>query len=164
MSSKMSKKIRPVSRIVKIEAEINKIAGEVFLKKKDLLGLDEFWVPCVDVAENETDITVEVELPGVEQKDIDIVFYGNRIEVKGLKKENISAERIKYLRLEREYGPFRRFIFLPNSVHPEKTKAVLENGVLTIQFKKARGKTDREVILKIRNPEAKTEKRDGKKR
>jgi HSP20 family protein len=160
----MSKKIRPVSRIIKIEAEINKIAGEVFLKKKDLLGLDESWVPCVDVAENATDITVEVELPGVEQKDIQLVFYSNRIEIKGLKKENLSAERIKYLRLEREYGPFRRFIFLPNAVHPERTKALLENGVLTIQFKKVRRKKDRQVVLKIRKLEEKMEGKDGEKR
>jgi len=154
---KMVKKIRPVSRIVKIEAEINKIAGEVFLRKKDLLGLDESWVPCVDVSENETDITVEVELPGVEQKDIQLVFYGNRIEIKGLKKEFPSGTRLKYLRLEREYGPFRRFIFLPNAVQPEKTRASLENGVLTIQFKKVRRKQDRQVVLKIRKPGDKTE-------
>lgn len=113
-SIKMSKKIKPVSRIIKIEAEINKIAGEVFLKKKDLLGLDESWVPCVDVAENETDITVEVELPNV--------------------------------------------------VHLEKTRALLENGVLTIQFKKVRRKQDRQVVLKIRKPEEKTEEIDGEKR
>ena len=160
----MSKKIKPVSRIVKIEAEINKIAGEVFLKKKDLLGLDESWVPYVDVAENETYITVEVELPGVEQKDIQLVFYGNRIEIKGLKKEFPSGTRIKYLRLEREYGPFRRFVFLPNAVHSEQTRAVLENGVLTIQFKKVRRKQERQVVLKIRKPEEKTEEKDGEKR
>lgn len=160
----MSKKIRPVSRIVKIEAEINKIAGDVFLKKKDLLGLDESWVPCVDVSENDTDITVEVELPGVEQKDIQLIFYGNRIEIKGLKNEFPSGKGIKYLRLEREYGPFRRFIFLPNAVHPEKTRASLENGVLTIQFKKVRRQKDRQVVLTIRKPEDKTEEQDGEKR
>ena len=153
----MSKKIRPVSRIVKIEAEINKIAGEVFLRKKDLLGLDQSWVPCVDVTENEIYITVDVELPGVEQKDIQLLFYGNRIEIKGQKKETLTGKRIKYLRLEREHGPFRRFIFLPNAVIPAKTRASLENGVLTIQFKKVRRKQDREVVLKIRKSEDKTE-------
>jgi len=153
----MSKRIRPVSRIVKIEAEINKIAGEVFLKKKDLLGLDQSWVPCVDVTENEYYITVEVELPGVEQKDIQLVFHGNRIVIKGQKKESLSKKQIKYLRLEREHGPFRRFIFLPNAVIAAKTRASLENGVLTIQFKKVRRKQDREVVLKIRKPEDKTE-------
>lgn len=153
----MSKKIRPVSRTIKIEAEINKIAGEVFLKKRDLLGLDESWVPCVDLSENKTDIHVEVELPGVEQKDIQIVFYGNRIEVKGQKKEVPIGKQIKYLRLEREYGPFRRFIFLPNAVHHAKTRASLENGVLTIQFKKAQRKQERQVVLKIRKPGDKTE-------
>lgn len=160
----MSKKIRPISRIVKIEAEINKIAGEVFLKKRDLLGLDESWVPCADVAENETNITVEVDLPGIEQKDIQLVFHGNRIEIKGMKKEIPTGTRIRYLRLEREYGPFRRFIFLPNAVHLEKTKALLENGVLTIQFKKVGRKQERQVVLKIRKPEEKTEEKDGEKR
>ena len=153
----MVKTIKPVSRIIKIEAEINRIAGEVFVQNKELLGLDESWVPCVDISEREDDLIVEVELPGVDQNGITILLYSSRIEVKGIKKENLPSSPFKFLRLEREYGTFRRFIFLPSAIEPEKAKATLENGILTISLKKYRKRREREVVLEIEKKEEPTE-------
>jgi HSP20 family protein len=145
----MVKKIRPVSRVVKIEAEINKIFGEFFSQKKDLLGLDESWIPCVDISEKEDEVIVKVELPGVDQKDISILLHSNRIEIKGIKRERRSRSRIRYFRLEREFGTFRRIIFLPSAVDPDKSKALLKNGILTILLKKYRRRKEREVVVKV---------------
>lgn len=145
----MAKKIRPVSRVVKIEAEINKIFGEFFSQKNDLLGLDESWVPCVDISEKENQVTVKVELPGVMPNDITILLHSNRIEVKGIKKEKRSHTPVRYFRLEREFGTFRRIAFLPSAVVPEKSKALLENGILTVNLKKYRKKREKEVLVKI---------------
>jgi HSP20 family protein len=149
----MVKKIRPVSRIIRIEKEINRILGEVFSDNKGLLGLDESWVPCVDIFERGNEIIVEVELPGVAQKDISILLYSNHIEIKGIKRENIQSQKIKYMRLERESGTFRRFVFLPTAVIPEKARALLENGVLTIILKQFRRKKEKEVVLEIQKSE-----------
>jgi len=148
----MIKRIKPVSRIIKIEEEIQRIMGEVFFPKREALEVNEGWVPCVDIYEKENEIVVETELPGVSQKDITISLHSNRIEVKGLKRENQIPEKAKYLRLEREYGNFRRVIFLPSSALPEKTKASLENGILTITLKKFK-KKEKEVMVKIDRPE-----------
>ncbi|UCC40335.1 MAG: Hsp20/alpha crystallin family protein [Candidatus Aminicenantes bacterium] len=145
----MVKRIRPISRVVKIEAEINKIMGEVFFRKKELIGLEDSWIPYVDISERDNDITVRVELPGVEQKDISILLHNSRVEIKGIKKENLAQGKIRYHQLEREYGSFRRFIFLPGAVIPERARAILENGVLTLVLKKYRRKKEKEVILKI---------------
>lgn len=146
----MVKKIKPISRIVRIEAEIDKIMGEVFFRKRELIGLDESWIPYVDISENENDLIVRIELPGVEQKDVAILLHNNRIEIKGTKKENLPQRQLKYHQLEREYGSFRRFIFLPCAVIPEKAHAILENGVLTIVLRKYRKKKEKEVVLKIK--------------
>jgi len=145
----MVKKIKPIFRVVKIEAEINKIMGEVFFRKKELLGLDESWIPYIDISERENDVTVRVEIPGVEQRDVAIMLHNSRIEIKGMKKENLPRGKIKYHQLEREYGSFRRFIFLPSAIVPEKAQAALENGVLTIVLKKYKRKKEKEVVLKI---------------
>ena len=145
----MVKKIRPVSRVVKIEAEINKIFGEFFSQTKDILGLDESWVPCVDISEKEDEVIVKVELPGVAQKDIAILLHSNRIEIKGTKRERRSRSSVRYFRLEREFGTFRRIVFLPSAVVPEKSKAVLENGILTVTLKKYRKKKEKEVVVKV---------------
>ncbi|MDH5386689.1 MAG: Hsp20/alpha crystallin family protein, partial [Candidatus Aminicenantes bacterium] len=71
----MVRKIRPVSRIVKIEAEIDRIFGEFFSQENELFGLDESWVPCVDISEKGNEVIVAVELPGVAQKDITILLH-----------------------------------------------------------------------------------------
>ncbi len=145
----MVKKIKPVSRTVKIEAEIDKIVGEVFFQKRDYLGLDESWVPCVDLSEKQDEINIAIELPGVAKKDINILLHSNRLEINGVKKESLPQGKIKYHRLEREYGTFRRYIFLPSLVIPERAKASLENGVLFVVLKKHKRKKDKEVVVKI---------------
>ncbi len=151
----MAKKIRPISRTIKIEAAINRLAGEVFERNRELLVLGEGWVPVVDILESETDIIVEAELPGISDKDVHLVLHNNRLEIKGMKKEVLAHSRIKYFRLERECGPFRRYVFLPNAVNPDRTKAILENGVLTVIFKKYRRKIQGEVVLEIKKPDEK---------
>ena len=145
----MIKKIRPVSRIVKIEAEINKIFGEFFSHKKELFGLEESWVPYVDISEKEDEVIIKAELPGVAQKDISILLHSNRIELKGIKREKKSRSNVRYFRLEREFGIFRRIVFLPSAVFPEKSKAMLENGILTIVLKKYRKEKEKEVVVKV---------------
>ena len=97
----MVKKIKPVSRIVRIEAEIDKIFGEFFSSQKDLLGLDQSWVPSVDISEREDEVIVKAELPGVTQNDITILLHRNRLELKGIKREKKPGSHIRYLRLER---------------------------------------------------------------
>jgi HSP20 family protein len=149
----MVRKIRPVSRIVKIEAEIDRIFGEFFSQKNELFGLDESWVPCVDISEKGNEVIVAVEIPGVAQKDITILLHSNRLEIKGVKREKRPQSNMKYHRLEREYGTFRRFVFLPSAVVPERSRALLENGILTIILKKFRRKKEKEVVLKVQKPE-----------
>jgi HSP20 family protein len=145
----MSKKIRPVSRIVKIEAEINRIVDEMFSHEREIYGLDESWVPWIDISEKQNEIIVEVELPGTAQKDITIMLSSNRVEIKGIKRRSRFMKQVKYLRFEREYGPFRRLIFLPGAVIPEKAHATFENGVLTLVLKKYRGSKGKKVVLEI---------------
>jgi len=151
----MAKKIKQKSRTVRIEAEINRLAEEVFERNREILVLGEGWVPVVDISENETDIIVEAELPGVADRDVHLMLYNNRLEIKGIKKEDPVKSRITYFRLERECGPFRRYVYLPSAVNPDRNKAILENGVLTIVFKKHRRKKQREKVLKIKNPDQK---------
>jgi HSP20 family protein len=147
----MVRRIKPVSRIDSIEKVINKRVGELPYQRKELLGLDEQWSPRLDISERENEIVVEVELPGVAQKDIMLLLHSNRLEIKGVKRENLPRGRICYIRLEREYGTFRRFAFLPEMVIPEKAQASLEKGVLRIQLRKYKKKGERKFILKIQH-------------
>lgn len=144
-----SKKIKPVTRIVRLEAEINRIAEEVFRETKEFIGLDESWIPLVDISESSEWIVVKAEMPGVEHKDITILLFSSRIEIKGIKREGHPHPSLRYHRLERQYGSFRRFVFLPYSVRHEGARAALENGVLTIRLKKRSRFKEKEIEVKI---------------
>ena len=145
----MARKIKPVSRVIRMESEIHRMAGEVFFRKKGPMEWEETWVPCVDISEKTGAITVEVELPGVDQDDISIKLHSNRIEIRGFKKETQATGNIKYHRLEREFGAFSRLIYLPSIVLTEGAMATFENGILTIVLKKYSKRRDNEVELKI---------------
>jgi len=149
----VKKKIQPVSHVVKIEAEINRMVGELFSDRRTFYGLDESWVPWVDISEKESEVRVEVELPGVVDRDITILLSHNRVEIKGTKRRSRFRKQVNYLRLEREYGPFRRFVSFPCAIIPEKSRAVLENGVLFLILRKYRVSRRKEVILEIEKPE-----------
>jgi HSP20 family protein len=98
-------------------------------------------------------VIVSAELPGVSQNDITILLHSNRLEIKGIKREKQTRSEIRYHRLEREYGTFRRYVFLPSAVVPDKSRALLENGVLTVILKKYRRQKEKEVVLKVQKPD-----------
>jgi len=132
----MIRRITPTAKIIKINTEISRIKRAQFVQREKFLEWDETWIPRVDIYEKPREIIVEAEIPGVPQSDITITVQSNRVEIKGTKKEGITSKGIKFLRLEREFGSFRRLVALPTTVAPDKAKAFLENGVLIILLKK----------------------------
>ncbi len=147
----MIRKIKPVSRIIKISTEINRIKRAPVPRGDRFLDLDENWIPRVDVYEKPREIIVETEIPGVAQADIIITVQSSRVEIRGMKKELIPSEKIRYLRLEREFGSFRRLVALPATVLPERAKAFLQNGVLTLRLIKFVPDVDKETVVVIRD-------------
>jgi len=157
----MIRRIKPTTRVMKIEGEIHRLMSEVLSQRREWLDLEGGWVPYVDVYEKEDDLIVEAEVPGMSQRDLHISLHRGRVELKGAKKENAVSENIRYLRLEREYGKFRRTIPLPCAVQTDKAKAYLENGVLTIRLMKLRENREKEVLVKIKTSAEKSGGENG---
>jgi HSP20 family molecular chaperone IbpA len=133
----MVRRIRPVSRKSRTETEVRKTPGYVPVRRPGLPDPGEVALPAVDVYAKEGEIVIELELPGVQAKDVIILLYSGKVEVKGLKREVPPAGGgFRFLRLEREYGAFRREVVLPAAVEAEKAFASLENGILTIVLRK----------------------------
>jgi HSP20 family protein len=145
----MVRKIKPVSRIIKIETEIRSVKRSPLVRGEKYPNWDETWFPRVDISEKAKEIVVEAEIPGVGAADLMITVHSNRVEIKGMKKEGIISEKVRFLRLEREFGGFRRLVALPSTVVPDKAKAFLENGVLTLRLKKYLPHEEKEVVIDI---------------
>ncbi len=95
------------------------------------------FMPKADIRENEKEIIVSVELPGMDEKDIDISLTKDALTIKGEKKETTEESGKNFYRLERSYGSFNRTMPLPVEVETEKTVAHFKKGVLTIVLPKS---------------------------
>src|SRR2546429_4826797 len=99
------------------------------------------FAPPVDIYEDEHNITLKIEVPGIDEKDIDVRIENNTLTVHGERKFEKEEKEENYRRVEREYGSFTRSFTLPNSVDPENVQANYEKGVLKIKLaKKAEAK------------------------
>lgn len=90
----------------------------------------------VDVGESESELTVDVELPGVDEKDLDISLADEVLTIKGEKKKEKEEKNKDYHLTERSYGSFHRTMRLPFEPDPKKVKAKFKAGVLTITMPK----------------------------
>src|SRR5271168_5409356 len=99
------------------------------------------FAPAVDVYEDEHNITLKVEVPGIEEKDIDVRVENNTLTVHGERKIEKEEKEENYRRVERQYGSFTRTFTLPQTVDTEKVSANYDKGVLKVALpKKAEAK------------------------
>jgi HSP20 family protein len=89
------------------------------------------WAPPVDVLERDGNLILRAEIPGMEEKDIDLKLEGNLLTLRGERKFE-QENRDNYHRVESFYGTFMRSFTLPDTVDREKIKAEYKNGVLTV--------------------------------
>ena len=94
-------------------------------------------MPRMEMSETGKDITLTAELPGVEEKDIDISLNGDLLTIKAEKKSETEKKEADYHVTERSYGLFERSTQLPCAVVDDKIDAVFTNGVLRITLPKA---------------------------
>lgn len=96
------------------------------------------FVPSVDVKERDSDILIQAELPGVDEKDISVTVTNDAVTIKGEKKEEKEDKGKNYYYVERSYGSFNRIIPLGEEAESENAKASFKNGVLNITIPKSK--------------------------
>jgi len=99
------------------------------------------FAPPVDIYEDQHTISLKMEVPGIDEKDIDVRIEGNTLTVHGERKFEKDEKEENYRRIERQYGSFTRSFTLPSSVDPTQVSANYDKGVLKINLaKKAEAK------------------------
>jgi len=92
--------------------------------------------PAVDVAESDKAYEITAELPGIEEKNIEVNVANDKITVKAEKKEETEQKKKDYYVSERRYGSFERQFGLPEDVDADKIEATFKNGVLKVTLPK----------------------------
>ena len=96
------------------------------------------FMPQVDVADTDKEIKVSVELPGLDDKDVEVSLTRETLTIKGEKREEKEEKGKDYYRSERSFGSFTRTIPLPFEIDAEKAAASFKKGVLTVNLPKTK--------------------------
>lgn len=96
-----------------------------------------FLMPNIDVHETDKGLEVTAEVPGVDEKDVEVTLVDNMLTIKGEKKSERKEGEEGRMVSERSYGAFQRSFTLPYEVDPNKVEARVEKGVLRISLPKS---------------------------
>jgi HSP20 family protein len=121
-----------------------------FLSFKPTGLFESEWLPRIDVTEDSKAVHVKAEIPGIEEKDLNITLNGNILTISGEKKEERKEEKNnRSIVSERFFGSFSRTITLPEGVSSDKVRADFKNGVLTIEAPIEEAKQPKKIQINV---------------
>jgi HSP20 family protein len=110
------------------------------------------WAPNIDLCETADTVVVRVELPGVDPRDVSLTVRDGVLRLQGIKRERaVSRKLLCYYCVERRYGRFNREVQIQSVVNPQRARAHLKDGILTVEMPKLeerRGKSHEIPIIK----------------
>lgn len=137
----------PFRGISTLQDQVNRLFDNTFLGRSESSLAS--WAPAVDVHETENELVVTADLPGMNEKDLDVHVENNMLTISGERKTESNVKDDNYLRVERSYGSFSRSFSLPNTVNPEAIAAEYKNGVLTVKLPKRAEAKSRQVKVNV---------------
>lgn len=108
------------------------------------------WVPAIDVIENNGNLEVRAEIPGVKKEDLKVTVENDHLLITGERSQENETKDKKYHRIERFYGKFYRSIPLPFNVEADKVKASYKDGILTVTLPKPESMKTKEIEVEIK--------------
>jgi HSP20 family protein len=131
----------PFREFSTLQDRMNRLFRETQGNSQDESLTSSSFAPAVDVYEDEHNVTLKIEVPGIDEKDIDVRIENNTLTVHGERKIEKEEKEENYRRVERQYGGFTRTFNLPPTVDAEKVQADYDKGVLKVTLpKKAEAK------------------------
>lgn len=99
-------------------------------------GWGDAMAPSIDLRETDKEFVVEAELPGLDEKDVDVTLSNGVLSIKGEKKSEREEKKDNYHLMERSYGSFHRSFQLGDAVDSDKVLATFDKGVLKVTLPK----------------------------
>ena len=139
---------RPFGVLSSLQKDINRLFEDFWPMHRE--NLEEGALsPALDVSEDENNVYVVADLPGVEEKDVKLNFQNGILTLSGEKQEEKETRGKNFHRVERSYGSFSRSISLPGEVNAEKATAGYKNGVLRVTLPKKGEAKPKEITIKV---------------
>lgn len=106
------------------------------------------FAPSVDISETDKQYLIDVEVPGMDKKDIELNVDNNTLTISGERRFENKEEEKNYHRVESSYGSFSRSFTLPDNVESESIQATYNNGILHITIEKSEQKMKKQIKIK----------------
>jgi HSP20 family protein len=120
------------------------------------------FAPAVDIYEDEHTVTLKLEVPGIDDNDIDVHIENNTLVVRGERKMEKEEKEENFRRIERQYGSFIRSFTLPTSVDPGQVNAHYDKGVLKVKLAKKAEAKPKQIKINVGNEKTLEAKAHGK--
>jgi len=109
-----------------------------------------FFAPAIDIIENNGNIEVKAELPGMKKDEMEVKIHDNVLYISGERKQEKEIKDKTFHRIERCYGKFSRSIMLPTEVEADKVKASYKDGVLNIVLPKSESAKPKQIEVEVK--------------
>ena len=106
------------------------------------------WAPAVDMIDRDDEVVLRADLPGLDEKDIEVTVEDGTLAIRGERKEQKEEKKEDYYYSERSYGAFARALPLPATVEADKVKATFKKGVLEVHLPKAKEAKGKKIEIK----------------
>jgi HSP20 family protein len=124
----------PFREVVALQNRMNSLFRDMNENESPLTTAS--FVPAVDIYEDAKKVVLKLEVPGMEEKDLDIRVENNTLTVKGERKFEKDEKEENFHRIERRYGTFYRSFTLPSTVDTENVQASYGAGILKLELNK----------------------------
>ena len=142
----------PFRDLLSLQERMNRLFDDSF---RGARGSDEdwalggSWAPAVDIYEQDGNIVLKAELPGIDPKDVDVRVENNTLTLRGERKHDQEVKKENYHRVERTYGTFTRSFTLPNVVDTNNIKADYRDGVLRMTLPKREEAKPKQISISV---------------
>ena len=152
----------PFNEFTSLQDRFNQLLNQPFFRGMAPSGEQSLtapnFVPAVNVYEDEHTINIEADLPGIQEKDIDLSLENNVLTISGERKLENEEKKENFHRIERSYGRFTRSFTLPNTVDTENVNASFDSGVLKIALNKREEAKPKQIKIGVGKPVTKAGK------
>jgi len=124
----------PFREVASLQNRVNSLFREMNERDSPLAAAS--FVPAVDIYEDNKKVVLKLEIPGIEENDLDIRVENNTLTVKGERKFEKDEKEENFHRIERRYGSFYRAFTLPSTVDTEHVNANYNAGILKLELSK----------------------------
>jgi HSP20 family protein len=120
-----------------LQDEMNRMFDSFFEDPRRSTSRLAAFMPHMDVSENDKEVTVTAEIPGMDENDIQVTYHKGTLVISGEKRDDHQEKSSRYHRIERTYGSFRREVAMPCEVEEDKITATFKKGVITVVLPKS---------------------------